>query len=501
MTTETDKRSPPPTTEELLAATLFEGDPAKRVAVLLRLFESSPVLPSLRGFLACAARKTDGGTYSLPNSVLIAMKGCGAAIVEPLLALYEDPSSESLRPVIAQALTCIDRRAASAVPILIDGLKRNRQQADLYLALLCLLGEDARAAVPIVKDKLKALESAYDSVFTFAPPSPSVFIPYIQTLGVIGPSAADAIPELVYAASMRPMPILENAAFVSSIERVNTAASTALFALGAAAAPAVPALIELLKGLVKKKQKSIQRQCEIIEVLGSIGPAAAAAVPIIDKHLSLPVVKVFAANALTKILAPVSDSVHAASDVSGEDARIESDSNEDSLPLDGDDQGLQADDLSHLFSVAVANVGRDRQAIDGCLMRAGPLKQQHLQEAINHYLDDNRERVQEYWEKKVVVDLIGDCLQKAGLAIRYKKATCYLSISTQTSEYPQGRFLIVPIGGKKPELTAVHLSRLPNPLLLTEITPQRLRSDLADDDDWRQTEEKRRRPRRGGPAD
>ena len=83
-----------------------------------------------------------------------------------------------------------------------------------------------------------------------------------------------------------------------------------------------------------------------------------------------------------------------------------------------------------------------------------------IEQAFNTYIARHRDRPQTYTEKKMFAEVVSAYLAESNHVILYQDQRCYLSVS-KDDEHPDGRFLIVPFGSKKPLLTTVHSSRLP----------------------------------------
>jgi len=172
--------------------------------------------------------------------------------VPALVCALDDPDN-TVRMYVIGALYRIGPSAKSAVPALIRGLAADREiDRSGCAGALGMIGPDARAAVPLIAEMLE--EEKDPNTRTCA----------AKALGRIGPAARDAVSALERV-------LADNE--VRSYVRI--AAARALWRITGDAEKAVPVLVSVLEGDKGNWVAAL--------ALAEIGPAAAAAVPAVEK--------------------------------------------------------------------------------------------------------------------------------------------------------------------------------------------------------------------------
>ena len=188
--------------------------------------------------------------------------------------------------VVWVAASTLAKMGEAAVPALIEGLKSNKE----YICWACAtaLGEIGPAAQTAVPALITVLSSHKGSQHHL--PSTAA-----AALGKIGPAAAAAIPALIGALrrehikmrfsvaqavkGINPVPAAAELIPLLAEEKTSWGASHVLAEIGAAAVP------DLVAVLIGEKRLSRFHAYITLKTLGSIGPPAASAVPVLVRLL------------------------------------------------------------------------------------------------------------------------------------------------------------------------------------------------------------------------
>jgi HEAT repeat protein len=249
---------------------------------------AAPAVPALRE--ALQSHSSERG------AVLRALGRIGAAAsaaVPDMLKLLAESKEDGLfglRFYVLQALAELGPHAREAVPDLVRLLRAGPGFGGLVVVALGSIGPAAKEAVPLLEARLKAAEgslaaqihgalaqitgdhpahvTAMLEIYHKLPPGRRHHLDRAATwaaLARLGKSARPALPTLIAALKAKP---------VASIE-YSDADLEALGGLGAEGREAVPHLLTQLK------EGWVDRQLAVMRTLGKIGPAAAAAIPLL----------------------------------------------------------------------------------------------------------------------------------------------------------------------------------------------------------------------------
>ena len=214
-----------------------------------------------------------------------AQAGRSEEAVATIASALEQPQSDT---VIQAAYKGLVKLAPAADPLLLGGLKSERAETRRIvvdeLGWYAISWEEDERVIPenVVSALIQATEDADASVRAEA----------CQTLGLlISRQVADKSADGVVAALVKALTdegAAKRKGVSYAVTSVQSEACRALGRCGAKAAPAVPALIELVRR-EPKREESISRfgrllgaQRAAIQALGEIGPAAEAAVPVLE---------------------------------------------------------------------------------------------------------------------------------------------------------------------------------------------------------------------------
>jgi HEAT repeat protein len=261
-----------------IRALLADNRPTLRVEAAAILAHIDPAntaaLPVLIKALDHSFEEEGFRSYRLFETLVWLGPTAKAAMPGLIVWARKAPDTENLY----RALVAIDPDNSACVPLLIEGLKEHDHMAD-YEATVCLglLGSRARSALPALVELIRnragkrttddnpvwsLLESAIRAVGRIDPRSPEVISALIQVI------------EGATAVGKTPLPEPDFAHFDKD---PTEAAAKVLGSIGPAAKAAVPALIDRLRTNIDR-DTCIEA---VLEALGKIGPEAKAALPVL----------------------------------------------------------------------------------------------------------------------------------------------------------------------------------------------------------------------------
>jgi HEAT repeat protein len=181
----------------------------------------------------------------------------GKVAVPVLIEALKDKDN-NLKSIVANALGQIGPDAKDAIPELAEGLK-NQTEPYAISALTLALGKIGSASVPALRELLKGNNVTIQGEAAGA-------------LKLIGPDAADAVPELIDVVKKR-----KDATDIAGLQAID-----ALGKIGPKAKDAVPELTEALKD----KTAHSPFRLRAAMALGNLGPSAKDAVPALVEALN-----------------------------------------------------------------------------------------------------------------------------------------------------------------------------------------------------------------------
>ena len=269
---------------------------------------------------------------------LLAWLGPRARKAVPALRAALTDKRPQARICAAVALVHIDPSATDAIPVLMESLNHQDDEAFLVEGVpeaLARLGPKARVAIPLLIEQMKgSADTGVPKALVMIDPNGEVCVPAliaalqnededvarvaINCLGVLGPRARDAVPALTVAVTREyeaPSPAGNpQAAAAKALRRIGPDARSAIpalirtlqsrhagdvfedYAVGAAAAEslgsfgiearsAIPSLVEALRSRNEADDRPVRRAAAL--ALGRIRPEARTAIPVLRKTLEV----------------------------------------------------------------------------------------------------------------------------------------------------------------------------------------------------------------------
>lgn len=235
------------------------------------------------------------------DSLCLARLGVSAKAAAPALRKALADRRPQVRIDAALALIAIEPPAPDAVAVLTEGLKHHFEESHFVYEPLGRLGPAASAALPTLIDLVEKgdLDFICPQALVRIDPEGRVCIPALitalknqdssivqeacESLGILGPRAARAVPALIEA-------VFRDHDLRVGEEHPNVSAVKALVRIRPAAGVAIPRLIETLKIVRKSEDNELAGDRFVVaeaaaRALGAFGPEARDAVPALIRVL------------------------------------------------------------------------------------------------------------------------------------------------------------------------------------------------------------------------